>query len=190
MIMKKPRWPIFAGVLCFAAVFGGRAGAAEVYPGCAVPPTTFNHIWYIDPVNGQTEAGMTAAGIPRPETGTGPTPTTQGSAAHPWNSLQGVFTPIAGGSYLYPLLSTAPYLHNTGKSYELVLGPNAGPIQPGDEILLMSGHYGDISTGDWNVGLKNTLCFRGSRSREPRTVRLCTPGNLWFWPAASCRSRI
>jgi len=56
MIMKKPRWPMRAGALCFAAILGGRAGAAEVYPGCPVPPTTFNHIWYIDPVNGKTLA--------------------------------------------------------------------------------------------------------------------------------------
>ena len=29
MIMKKPRWSIRAGVLCFAAVLGGRAGAVK-----------------------------------------------------------------------------------------------------------------------------------------------------------------
>jgi hypothetical protein len=44
MMMKKPRWRICASALCFSAFFGDRAGAAEVYPGCAVPPTSFNHI--------------------------------------------------------------------------------------------------------------------------------------------------
>ena len=66
MIMKKPRWSIRAGALCFAAILGGRAGAVEVYPGCPVPPTTFNHIWYIDPVNGKTLAagGLGTSGGP------------------------------------------------------------------------------------------------------------------------------
>ena len=122
MIMKKPRWSIRAGVLCFAAILGGRAGAVEVYPGCAVPPTTFNHIWYIDPVNGKTPA---AGGL--------------GTQAAPWNSLQATFSVQPG--YKAPLLSTAR--------------GGAGPIEPGDEILLMSGSFGDISTSDWNVGLKN-----------------------------------
>ena len=90
MIMKKPRWPIRAGALCFAAILGGRAGAAEVYPGCPVPPTTFNHIWYIDPVNGKT---LAAGGL--------------GTQAAPWNSLQAAFSVQPG--YTTPLLSTAPY---------------------------------------------------------------------------------
>ena len=34
--------------------------------------------------------------------------------------------------------------------------PGGGPIQPGDEILLMSGNYGDISIGDWSVGVNNS----------------------------------
>ena len=55
MILDLSSALICAGVFCLAAVIGG-ARAAEVYPGCAVPPTTFNHIWYIDPVNGKTPA--------------------------------------------------------------------------------------------------------------------------------------
>jgi hypothetical protein len=35
----------------------------HVYPGCPTPPTTFAHTWYFDPVNGQSEATMTSAGI-------------------------------------------------------------------------------------------------------------------------------
>ena len=75
MIMKKPRWSIRAGALCFAAILGGHAGAVEVYPGCPVPPTTFNHIWYIDPVNGKA---LAAGGL--------------GTQAAPWNSLQAAFS--------------------------------------------------------------------------------------------------
>lgn len=47
MVMNKPRSAICARVLCLAAKDAGSASAADVYPGCAVPPTTFNHIWYI-----------------------------------------------------------------------------------------------------------------------------------------------
>ena len=66
---KGPRALIRAGVFCVAAALGGGAGAAEVYPGCAVPPTTFTHTWYIDPVNGKTAAD---GGL--------------GTQAAPWNS--------------------------------------------------------------------------------------------------------
>ena len=100
------------------------------YPGCAVPPTTFNHIWYIDPVNGKTTA---EGGL--------------GTQAAPWNALQAVFLLQPG--YKVPLLSTAAYRRPNPAS------PGPGPIEPGDEILLMSGNYGDVSTADWNVGLQN-----------------------------------
>jgi len=136
MIMKKPRWSIRAGALCFAVLLGGRAGAAEVYPGCPVPPTTFNHIWYIDPVNGKT---LAAGGL--------------GTQAAPWNSLQAAFSVEPG--YTAPLLSTAPYKHPNPDNPANTFYPGGGPIQPGDEILLMSGNYGDISIGYWSVGVNN-----------------------------------
>ena len=108
MIMKKPRWSIRAGALCFAAILGGRAGAVEVYPGCPVPPTTFNHIWYIDPVNGKTAA---AGGL--------------GTQAAPWNSLQAAFSVQPG--YTTPLLSTrALPAPESGQSRQYVL-PRRGP---------------------------------------------------------------
>ena len=80
MMDKTARLPICAGAFCLAAAFGGlEASAAEVYPGCAVPPTTFNHVWYIDPVNGKTAA---EGGL--------------GTQAAPWNSLQAVIFRPAG----------------------------------------------------------------------------------------------
>src|SRR5277367_1799898 len=130
MSLNQPWSAIGAWVFCLAAAQAGSAFAAEVYPGCAVPPTTFNHIWYIDPVSGKTAA---EGGL--------------GTRAAPWNSLQAVFSVEPG--YTAPLLSTAAFKRRDPAS------PGAGPIQPGDEILLMSGNYGDISTSDWNVGLKN-----------------------------------
>jgi hypothetical protein len=108
---------------CF--VLPGRAAA--VYSGCASPPSTFRHVWYFDPVHGKTQA---AGG--------------NGSQAAPWNSLESLVQPQAG--YSFPLLTTAPYrwVPVAGGPYVLAPGPKAGPIAPGDEILLMSGNYGDI----------------------------------------------
>ena len=137
MMPYQLRLPICAGAFCLAAAFGSlKANATEVYPGCAVPPTTFNHVWYIDPVNGKTAA---AGGL--------------GTQAAPWNSLQAAFSVQPG--YPTPLLSSAPYRHPNPASPGSAFSPGGGPIQPGDEILLMSGDYGDVSTSDWNLGLKN-----------------------------------
>ena len=59
------------------------ASAQQVFHDCATPPSTFRNVWYIDPVNGKTQA---AGG--------------NGSQAHPWNSLQAVFATVTG--YAYP----------------------------------------------------------------------------------------
>jgi hypothetical protein len=103
--------------------------AQQVPSGCSVPPTTFRKTWYIDPVNGKTQAAMTSAGVPIAQ---------QGSEAHPWNPLQAAFVVTTG--YTYPLLTTTPYRHlnSTNTASVFAPGPNAGPIEPGDEILLMS----------------------------------------------------
>jgi hypothetical protein len=140
MILDQgPRALICAGVFCLAAPIGGGARAAEVYPGCAVPPTTFNHVWYVDPVNGKT---VSAGGL--------------GTQAAPWNSLQAIFSASSG--YKYPLLTTAPYVRNPTTGL-FSPGPDAGPIQPGDEILLMSGNYGDIAIGSQYGGANNSPAF-------------------------------
>jgi hypothetical protein len=136
---KRPLALICAGFFCLAAALGGGARAAQVYPGCAVPPTTFNHVWYVDPVNGKT---VSAGGL--------------GTQAAPWNSLQAVFSASRG--YKYPLLTTAPYVRNPTTGL-FSPGPDAGPIQPGDEILLMSGNYGDIAIGSQYGGVNNSPAF-------------------------------
>jgi hypothetical protein len=56
---------------------------------CLPHPATFNHVWFVDPINGHTVSGGGA-----------------GSAAAPWNSLQAVFSTVTG--YPGPLLTTAP----------------------------------------------------------------------------------
>ena len=101
--------------------------SAQVYSGCAVPPSTFRHVWYFDPVHGKTQA---AGG--------------NGSQSGPWNNLQALVQPQPG--YSFPLLTTAPYrqVPVPGGPAVWIPGPKAGPIAPGDEILLMSGNYGNI----------------------------------------------
>jgi hypothetical protein len=125
-----------------------------VYPGCPAPPTTFGHVWTIDPVNGHTPAAYAAMTppIPMPAPGTGPTPSTQGSAAHPWDSLlalvgakiSGTLQPLPG--YPTDLLSTAPGWRAAG-----------GPIMPGDEVLLNTGDYGEIAMGGLSSALSEII---------------------------------
>jgi hypothetical protein len=109
----------YAVILFLCCVF--PVDAQQVAHDCAGPPSTFRNVRYIDPVNGATAA---AGG--------------NGSQAHPWNSLQAVFEPTTG--YTYPLLTTAPYRYwpKGAPGYVFATGPGAGPIKPGDEILLMS----------------------------------------------------
>jgi hypothetical protein len=144
MILDKARALSCAGVFYLAAALGGGARAAEVYPGCAVPPATFNHIWYVDPVNGKTPADGG-----------------DGSKAAPWNSLKGVVGSARQPGYPRPMLSTVPYDHYPQKNAEGARVYADGPgsdrtrVQPGDEILLMSGRYGDIFIGAYNVPTTN-----------------------------------
>jgi hypothetical protein len=82
-----------------------------------------NHVWYVDSVNGS--------------------PTGDGSAAHPWNSLQAVFQVVTGVGG--PYLSTVPYNHRDPVTGRYAIKPNPLlPVKPGDAIELMSGSYGDI----------------------------------------------
>jgi hypothetical protein len=115
------------------------ASAQQVFHGCAAPPSTFRNVWYIDPVNGKTQA---AGG--------------NGSQAHPWNSLEAVAAAVTG--YAYPLLTTAPYRHPNAANtaYVFAAGPAAGPIKPGDEILLMSGNYGDVGICQYDTEISNS----------------------------------
>ncbi len=144
MILEKARALSCVSVFCLAAALGGGARAAEVYPGCALPPATFNHIWYVDPVNGNPPADGG-----------------DGSQAAPWNSLQGVVGSTKQPGYRHPMLSTVPYDHYPQKNAQgarfYADGPSSDPtrVQPGDEILLMSGRYGDISIGSYGVATAN-----------------------------------
>ncbi|HEY1780129.1 MAG TPA: hypothetical protein VGG79_06795 [Roseiarcus sp.] len=126
-----------ATVLLFCGAFS--AHAANVYTGCAVPPTTFKHVWYFDPVHGKTEAGGG-----------------NGSQAAPWNNIAALLKVQTG--YTYPLLTSAPYrqVPVPGQPAVIKTGPLAGPVAPGDEILLMSGNYGDVSIGGFSPSTFNS----------------------------------
>jgi hypothetical protein len=122
-------------LFCFAA----PVHAAQVYSGCLTPPTTFRHVWYFDPVHGKT---LAAGG--------------NGSQASPWNNLQALIQSQPG--YAYPLLTTAPYPQSpgTGLAWVTKTGAKAGPIAPGDLILLMSGNYGDLWINIYNAEIANS----------------------------------
>jgi Right handed beta helix region len=122
-------------LLCFAL----PARAVNVYAGCAAPTATPGQIWYIDPVNGKTQA---AGG--------------NGSQASPWNNLQALVQAEPG--YSYPLLTTAPYrqVPVPGQPAVTKTGPNAGPVAPGDEIVLMSGNYGNVAIGGLAAEISNS----------------------------------
>jgi Right handed beta helix region len=120
--------------------------AAQVYSGCDVPPATFRHYWYIDPVNGKSPA---AGG--------------NGSQASPWNSLSGVLDghwAVANWSvpgYARPLLSSVPYLHIVNGTLQPVADQVGNPpVQPGDALYLMSGNYGDVYLGDFDDPTTNS----------------------------------
>jgi hypothetical protein len=57
-----------------------------IYPGCDIPPPAPNlepaHVWYFDPIAGQTQTAMTTAGVPT---------ASQGHAGHPFKDLNALF---------------------------------------------------------------------------------------------------
>ena len=128
----------YAVILLFA--FAVPVHAAQVYSGCAPPPSTFRHVWYFDPVHGKTQA---AGG--------------NGSQAAPWNNLQALVQAEPG--YAFPLLTTAPYrqvpVAGTACGHEAPV-PRQARSRPGDEILLMSGNYGDLWLNIYAAEISNS----------------------------------
>jgi Right handed beta helix region len=175
MILDKPRALIFAGVLCLAAACGG-ARAAEVYPGCA-EPGPIGKVWYVDPVNGKTPA----------EGG-------NGSRAAPWNSLAGLVASTPQPGYARPLLSSIPYRHARplAGTTQLTYADEAGAIvHPGDELLLMSGNYGDIFIGTYGTSTTNsafvTVAAAPGQTPVLSSLRLWA-ANMWRFQHLSVQS--
>jgi hypothetical protein len=177
MILDRLRALIRAGVFCFAAAVGGGAGAAEVYPGCAVPPTTFNHIWYVDPVNGKTPADGG-----------------DGSRTAPWNSLNGIVSATIQPGYTRPLLSSIPFGHRQpllGTSQRFYPDQTGAVVQPGDEILLMGGQYGDVSIGAYAIATPNpafvTIAAAPGQTPVLASLKL-TSTSMWRFQHLSVQS--
>jgi hypothetical protein len=161
-----------AAILLFAFAF--PVHAAPVYSGCAAPPSTFRHVWYFDPVHGKT----TAAGG-------------NGSQSAPWNSLQALVQTSPG--YSFPLLTTAPY-HQVpvpGQPGVLKPGPKAGPVAPGDQILLMSGNYGDVGINVSAAEISNSdfVTVQAAPGQVPvLTSLLVSSTNKWVFNALKVQS--
>jgi hypothetical protein len=144
--------------------------APQVYTGCSVPAATPNHIWYFDPVNGSA--------------------TGDGSQGHPWNSLQAALSDLGTG--VSPLVSTIPYRHydSTTKTYHSYPNPNA-PIKPGDEILLMSGNYGAVTIGSYNLSITNSdfITIAAVKGQTPVfTTLYIFSTNMWLFNGIKVQS--
>jgi hypothetical protein len=147
------------------ALSSSPAAADAVYDKTCATPGAAHHVWYINP---GTATGAFGAGE-APDAAHGGTGTANGSQAHPFSSLQAVFTggkvtPVAG--YSRPLLSTAPYDHygiGTGLGVHRQrrdddwnpAEPDPTRINPGDEIMLAPGQYGNLLIGYYGVGTDN-----------------------------------
>ena len=168
-------------VVILLLAFAVPVRAAQVYSGCAVPSPTPRHVWYLDPVHGKTPA---AGG--------------NGSQASPWNSLSGVISGGWGGSgysvpgYTRPLLSSVPYVHIANGQLVAVADQLGNPpVQPGDALMLMSGNYGDIGIGDFNLPTTNSdfVTVEAAPGQTPVfTTLLLDRTNKWVFDAIKVQS--
>src|SRR3984957_4265427 len=155
--------------------------AAQVYSGCAVPSSTARHVWYVDPVHGKTPAAGGA-----------------GSQASPWDSLTGIIGGQWGAfgfslpGYTRPLLSSVPYIHIvSGSRVDVADQVGSPPVQPGDAIMLMSGNYGDISIGAFNLETANSdfVTVQAAPGQTPVfTTLYIESSNKWVFNAIKVQS--
>jgi hypothetical protein len=168
-------------VVFLLLAFAVPVRAAQVYSGCAVPSSTPRHVWYVDPVHGKTPA---AGG--------------NGSQASPWNSLSGVISGGWGASgysvpgYTRPLLSSVPYVHIANGQLVAVADQLGNPpVQPGDALMLMSGNYGDIGIGDFDLPTTNSdfVTVEAAPGQTPVfTTLLLDRTNKWVFDAIKVQS--
>lgn len=124
---------------------------------CASYAPNFNHIWYIDPVNGFAQNDYTNGTNGAPLVPAIGGASGQGTATHPWNSLQALWgvISVSGSNYT----RTGPTTGYPGSLLSTAVGGSSGPITPGDEVLLMNGsgtQYGDIKIGTSTNQLTNS----------------------------------
>ena len=70
-------------------------------------------------------------------------------------------------------------------------GPNAGPIAPGDEILLMSGNYGNLWLNVWNAEIANSafVTIAAAPGQTPVLTSLFVAGtNYWAFNGLKVQS--
>ena len=70
-------------------------------------------------------------------------------------------------------------------------GPNAGPIAPGDEILLMSGNYGNLWLNVWNTEIANSafVTIAAAPGQTPVLTSLFIAGtNYWAFNGLKVQS--
>ena len=178
LILKKgPRALICAYFFCLPGVACRVAEAAEVYPGCAVPSTTFEHTWYVDPVSGKTQADGG-----------------DGSKARPWNSLNAIVSSTNQPGYTRPLLSSIPYFHRQplpATTQRIYADQTGAVVEPGDEILLMDGQYGDISIGVNSIRTTNSafVTIAAAPGQHPVLASLgLSATNMWRFQHLSVQS--
>jgi hypothetical protein len=155
--------------------------AAQVYSGCSVPSATPRHVWYVDPVNGKTPAAGGA-----------------GSQASPWNSLTGIIgagwaASVTVPGYSRPLLSSVPYNHAANGQCCAASADQLGkpPVQPGDALMLMSGNYGDIAVGAFDLPTTNSdfVTVEAAPGQVPVfTTLLLDRTNKWVFNAIKVQS--
>jgi hypothetical protein len=95
--------------------------------------------------------------------------------------------------YAYPLLTTAPYLQSPGAGLAWVTktGAKAGPIAPGDEILLMSGNYGNFWASIWQAEITNSafVTIAAAPGQTPILTSLFVSGsNEWAFSGLKVQS--
>jgi hypothetical protein len=99
----------------------------------------------------------------------------------------------AESGYAYPLLTTAPYLQSpgAGQAWVMKTGPKAGPIAAGDEILLMSGNYGNLWIGVWQTEISNSafVTIAAAPGQTPVLTSLFVDGsNEWAFNGLKVQS--
>ena len=171
-------------VVVLLLAFAVPLRAAQVYSGCAVPSATSRHVWYVDPVTRQ-DPGRRAATVPRPVHGTAFPACISGAWGAPNFSIPG---------YTRPLLSSVPYVHIANGQFVAVADQLGNPpVQPGDAIMLMSGNYGDIGIGDFDLPTTNSdfVTVRGRAGPDPRVLDpVLDRTNKWVFNAIKVQSLV
>ena len=79
----------------------------------------------------------------------------------------------------------------SGQPAVVAPGPNAGPIAPGDEILLKSGNYGDLWLNVWNTEIANSafVTIAAVPGQAPVLTSLFVAGtNYWAFNGLKVQS--